>query len=76
MITEQRAEAEVQAMIDGELPGVKAFGIFGQVVAGLKVQGMGPIAIWSLVKLILELIEEYGPEVKKIIDRIKEIIGK
>jgi hypothetical protein len=75
-ITEERCEAELQALESGNEPGIKAAGIFGQVVAGLRGSGFSPIAIWSIVKLILELIEEYGPEVQKIIDRIKEIFGK
>jgi hypothetical protein len=76
MVTEEKAIAEVQAISDGEGVGAKGFGIFGQVVAGLRGEGFSPIAIWSMVKLILELIEEYGPVVEKIIERIKEIFKK
>jgi hypothetical protein len=77
-ITEERCEAELKALESGNEPGVSTIGkgIFGQVVAGLRGSGFSPIAIWSIVKLILELIEEYGPEVAKIIERIKEIFDK
>lgn len=50
--------------------------IFRNVVTQLKTGGMSFAEILSLVKLIYDLITEYGPAVADIVRRIRERMGK
>ncbi len=59
-----------------KVPAKTALATFSEVRSGLKAQGFSPMAIISIIGLIMNLISEHGSDVQAIIDKIKAMFGK